>query len=281
MFSHIKTIPKTTLNARNYASRCDFIFMRDVAAPFISNTHGSLFDGCTIYCWSTYLPSLFHQLNGLNVNNITLLSGDNDHSVRPSGGANKFSHIPPVPKNIKKWYAQNAEVVDDIMTPMPIGLVPPWRTEASESEHLATLTIDAERIGLVYSNFNIETNPEERIKIKNILLEKLKLETPYSDVNSYYKALQTHKFVICPPGNGKDTHRMWESLYFGAIPVVEDSVMNRYFSNFFPVVLISDWNEISEDFLNKQYNQIEGNFNYKLLDVDCWFKYYNIKNKND
>ena len=87
--------------------------------------------------------------------------------------------------------------------------------------------------------------------------------------------------MICPPGNGKDTHRMWESLYFGAIPVVEDSVMNRYFSNFFPVVLISDWNQISEDFLNKQYNQIKGNFNYKLLDVDCWFKYYNIKNKND
>ena len=123
---------------------------------------------------------------------------------------------------------------------MPRGLVPPWRPEASESEHLISLTINDERNGLVYSNFNIETNPEERTKIKNILLEKLKLDTAYNDVNNYYKALQIHKFIICPPGNGKDTHRMWESLYFGAIPVVEDSVMNRYFSRFFPIVLIND-----------------------------------------
>lgn len=281
MHHHIKTIPKTTLNARNYASRCDFVFMRDAAAPFISNIAGNLFDGCIVYCWSTFLPSLFQQLSTINVTDITLLSGDNDHSVCPAGGTNKFSYIPPVPKNIKKWYAQNAEVVDDIMTPMPIGLVPPWRPEASESEHLISLTINDERNGLVYSNFNIETNPEERTKIKNILLEKLKLDTAYNDVNNYYKALQIHKFIICPPGNGKDTHRMWESLYFGAIPVVEDSVMNRYFSRFFPIVLINDWNEINEDFLYTKYKEIKGNFNYSLLDMDYWFKYYNIKNKND
>jgi len=73
MYHPLKIIPKTTLNARNYASRCDFVFMRDEAAPFISNTTANLFDGCTIYCWSTFLPSLFEQLNTINVTDIILL----------------------------------------------------------------------------------------------------------------------------------------------------------------------------------------------------------------
>ena len=44
------------------------------------------------------------------------------------------------------------------MVPMPIGLVPPWRSEASESEHLLQFTLNDERDKLVYSNFNTETN---------------------------------------------------------------------------------------------------------------------------
>jgi hypothetical protein len=29
-----------------------------------------------------------------------------------------------------------------------------------------------------------------------------------------------YKYVICPRGNGIDTHRVWEALYLGVVPVV-------------------------------------------------------------
>ena len=35
-------------------------------------------------------------------------------------------------------------------------------------------------------------------------------DNPNLDLNRYKEKLQSHKFVLCPPGNGLDTHRMWK-----------------------------------------------------------------------
>jgi hypothetical protein len=37
---------------------------------------------------------------------------------------------------------------------------------------------------------------------------------------NYLKELASHKFCLCIRGNGIDTHRFWESLYLGVIPVI-------------------------------------------------------------
>ena len=37
---------------------------------------------------------------------------------------------------------------------------------------------------------------------------------------AYALDLAAHHFVLCPPGNGIDTHRLWETLYAGSVPVV-------------------------------------------------------------
>lgn len=39
-------------------------------------------------------------------------------------------------------------------------------------------------------------------------------------LGEYREELRRTKFVICPPGNGHDTHRTWEGIYLGAVPVV-------------------------------------------------------------
>lgn len=38
--------------------------------------------------------------------------------------------------------------------------------------------------------------------------------------NEYIEELKAHRFVWCPPGNGHDTHRMYEALQHGTVPVV-------------------------------------------------------------
>jgi hypothetical protein len=40
---------------------------------------------------------------------------------------------------------------------------------------------------------------------------------PFRD---YLEELSQHMFCLCPRGNGIDTHRFWESLYLGTIPVL-------------------------------------------------------------
>lgn len=39
----------------------------------------------------------------------------------------------------------------------------------------------------------------------------------------YTEALESSTAVVCPPGNGYDTHRCWESLYMGAWAIVHDN----------------------------------------------------------
>jgi hypothetical protein len=43
----------------------------------------------------------------------------------------------------------------------------------------------------------------------------------------YTEALISAKAIICPPGNGLDTHRHWETLYRGAWAVVHDNSHSR------------------------------------------------------
>jgi len=42
---------------------------------------------------------------------------------------------------------------------------------------------------------------------------------------NYLHELASHRFCLCVRGNGIDTHRFWESLYFGVIPVI---INNKY-----------------------------------------------------
>ena len=54
------------------------------------------------------------------------------------------------------------------------------------------------------------------------------------DIEEYERDLLTSNFVLCPEGNGIDTHRVWEALYSGSIPIVriETHLKNFKFSNF-------------------------------------------------
>jgi len=46
---------------------------------------------------------------------------------------------------------------------------------------------------------------------------------PRLDKEDYLDALGASIAVVCPPGNGLDTHRHWESLYMGAWAIVHDN----------------------------------------------------------
>ena len=37
----------------------------------------------------------------------------------------------------------------------------------------------------------------------------------------YLEKINTYKFILCPWGNGIDTHRLWETLYSNSITVIK------------------------------------------------------------
>jgi hypothetical protein len=104
----------------------------------------------------------------------------------------------------------------------------------------------------------------------------------YSEENSqlksgYFREIQEHHYVLSPPGNSKESHRMWESLYLGAIPVVEDNASNRYFAQFFPILVVERWCDITEKLLKIKLEYFQSkDWRYDLLDTDNLFKEYGL-----
>jgi hypothetical protein len=78
--------------------------------------------------------------------------------------------------------------------------------------------------------------------------------------DSYVNNLCTYKYCLCPRGNGIDTHRVWEALYLGCIPIVKKHI-THFFNEKLPIVYIDDWKEVTEDFLKN----IIDNFDYSLF----------------
>lgn len=73
---------------------------------------------------------------------------------------------------------------------------------------------------------------------------------------NYQKTLQSH-FVLCPTGLGQATHRFFETIMLGSIPIVKKT--NTSFDklyNLFPCLVIDDWYQVTEDFLRSKKKNV-------------------------
>ncbi len=69
---------------------------------------------------------------------------------------------------------------------------------------------------------------------------------------AYLKSLREFPFVLAPRGNGVDTHRIWETLYLGGIPIVlRDKSIVPLVTNL-PVVLIRRWTDLMDSQLMRE-----------------------------
>ena len=136
-------------------------------------------------------------------------------------------------------------------------------------------------INLAYINFNISNYPNERSlvfdKFSNESWVKIgNIENSIDGRRKYLEEVKSSKFVFCPRGNGIDTHRIWESLYMGSIPIVKYEKTHHLFTDL-PILFIKDWNEINEDFLNEKYLEIiKSDWNMNKLKISYWLEFIKI-----
>ena len=90
---------------------------------------------------------------------------------------------------------------------------------------------------------------------------------PYKE---YLEDLAQSKFVLSPAGTGLDCYRVWEAILVGCIPIIKSSSLDSLYVDL-PVLIIDDWNQINENFLEYNYRQISLNkYNQKKLFIDYW-----------
>lgn len=125
---------------------------------------------------------------------------------------------------IEKIYTQNVDVdiTSDKIVLLPIGIANSMWKHGNLLELYSTMTYSYKinKTENIYVNINPNTY-SYRKDILDKIVEKnaftLSTSKPYKE---YLNELSKHRFCLCIRGNGIDTHRFWESLYLGVIPVI-------------------------------------------------------------
>ena len=178
-----------------------------------------------IFVKTDRIPEFFEIVRNLPFSYV-IISHNSDHNITEQLYATK-------PKNVLHWFAQNCLVEDYCITPIPIGIERP----CVSGQDTVQMILDARArnikpIDLAYINFAWETNPGARMPVLEKWSGLVTHQKQRILFTKYLDEIQEHHLVFCPPGNGWDTHRLWETLYMDRVPIVWDSPFPRYVFDF-------------------------------------------------
>ena len=131
---------------------------------------------------------------------------------------------------------------------------------------------------LVYMNFAVNTYPIERELVWNMFSNKswVNKETPTNSMEgrrTFLENARNHSYVLCPRGNGIDTHRLWETLYMGSIPIVISDIAHAGWTDL-PILFVKSWSELTEEYLQDQLDRFENTaWNMNKLHIGYWINH--------
>ena len=138
---------------------------------------------------------------------------------------------------------------DDGILSIPFGLESQRYRSAGQLRDFrkeVDLNADKRKIGVLVA-WNDATSFAERRRARAILSPLTITREIRDRVTARYvhHLMKRSMFVACPRGNGLDTHRFWESLYLGAVPIVVKKDVIPAFQ-YGPHLVIEDWQELEE-----------------------------------
>ena len=159
---------------------------------------------------------------------ITLVTGVSDMSPSIADAKRICAH-----PNIRRWIGCNITMSHPKIVKMPIGVGEP---ERANGNHSVLKKLHEERVPWADKTDDVcipwvsKQNHASRIHAPT--LPKLEFE-------EYMREISRHKFVLCPRGNGLDTHRVCETLLMGSVPVIERSGLDDMYEQW-PTLLVDD-----------------------------------------
>jgi hypothetical protein len=210
-----------------------------------------------------------------NINNVCVM-GHSDYPVTDEI-ASKF----------EKVFCTNRLTNSPNIYGLPLGLTndcddsPLHNIYGNKDIVLEVMNQKVDKYNLLYMNFNISNYPIERQYVFNLFknfnyIKIGSIENSIIGRRKFLKEIKSSKFVLCPRGNGIDTHRIWETLYMGSIPIVKYENTHSLFTDL-PILFIKDWKEIDKNFLeNKYYEYLNKDWNLDKLKISYWNKLINI-----
>ena len=252
------------------------------------------FNGFSIYIKSNHLDYFVDNILDDIKSNFILYSGNSTLTVPLEAISEKnFEKLLTSPK-LLIWYCQNCIVNNHpIIKQLPLGL--DYHTLYNNKNHEWGKTNESnlpkdqeslllniqkqskpfkERIVKVYINFDNRNDSfgERREALKDI--DKSIVFKPASRLKRTddWKNMSKYCFVCCPAGNGIDTHRLWEALILGCVPIVKSSEFIKMYDGL-PVIIVDNFKQINQSFLKNRYEEYKTDgYDFNKLRLKYWTK---------
>tara|TARA_A100001015_G_scaffold30928_1_gene34459 strand:- start:10068 stop:11087 length:1020 start_codon:yes stop_codon:yes gene_type:complete len=275
------------INSFNFARRSDYVFSEIVTheqfkklnlgdyivldkndrSIFYKMTRLDIKDNDIIFSNTDTIGNLFNLLkNNKKVKNLKLITNQTDKMI------NKYLYRMK-PSSVSEWYSINVDYESSDLIPIPYGVANKY-----SPKNLFTDDFSFEKKidyvdSKMYINFQKNTNLSERQFLYDHFdqFDWAKIKQPTLKLEDYKKDLAKYRFVLCPWGNGVDTHRVWETLYSGSIPITK--YHHTYStSTELPILFVNDYLDITNDLLNNFYKNIyDKDLNFNKLNIKTWF----------
>lgn len=160
-------------------------------------------------------------------------------------------------KFLIRWYGMNCHIQHPKLQSIPIGIANEKWPHGNKDVLLEVINTEIPKTGLCYSNFEVSTNFSKRNETLNIIKTKpfINSDTQKHSFKDYLTKLKSYKYVISPPGNSVDCHRVWEALYLGVIPIIEKNIAMEYFYDL-PILVVDSFNNVTEELLINSYETV-------------------------
>jgi hypothetical protein len=188
-----------------------------------------------------------------------------------------------------RWFTKNPSICHPKLAPIPLG--PKWQYTShaffgeSKQPILKVLrthcltpleNFRSNKPNLLYFYFGQTTDnpfyaPHKGIRQQVLdICQKGFALSAGADFENYLLALREHRFALSPPGRGLDTHRTWEALMVGTIPIVIRSPLDILYDQL-PVLIIDDWSVITPEFLEDRWLEFQkGTYDFSRLYSPYW-----------
>ena len=237
---------------------------------YLANTvdFSQLKDGDIIYTHTFYADQLFERLEKLAPTQFTVVTHNCDTPA----------DFPP-PDNVM-WFTTNVGIryngptfgFGSNIRSIPIGIENDFWLKDKKQQMIRKMEKAPKFKNLIYCNHNVKNNPKIRQKPYDVLSGESWATVHHGSTSFeiYLDNIYNHPFVVCPEGNGIDTHRLWECLYMGTIPVVTKNINNSFYEDL-PILFWDSWEQMEEKFLYDSYMQIRSKYwNLEKLEFEYW-----------
>ena len=262
-----KEVQEHFISAEQLMRACDRVWSADSQAN-ISVERGQPRPASSIYCKVDHLGGLFDCVRKVR-NRVVLVSSESDRPI-----TREF--LQRCPPQIAHWFSTNIESSNERLSVLPLGLANSYCGITLKAPLIAenSRPFGGRSDGL-YVNFRTTTNPAVREPVMQHFRalgkeEWITVREAALGFKDYLDEMTSHRFVLCPPGNGTDTHRLWEALYSRTIPVaLRTSAMDAFRD--LPILFVEDFRLLTREFLAWEYERIgSANWNWRKLFVPWW-----------